>query len=585
MLGTADTIVIVAYFMVAMGLGILLKRKAGRGLDDYFLAGRSAPWWVLGASGSASNFDMTGTMIMVSFVFAVGLQGFWVAMRGGIGLPLGLLLVYMAKWLRRSNVMTSAEWMEFRFGSGRQGQAARVLSAVANLIVTVAFLTYFVEGTGKFLSVFLGLRPELCSTILIAVAMIYTTLSGLYGVLFTDAAQELLMIVTALYVGYEAFALPDHAEVIARAGERWSSFVPAWEAAPMTWMAAPDMYHFFGLTIVFWIARGLFEGAGGFTGGYIPQRYYAARNEREAGLMTAEWIFLLLFRWALIVGIAVLGLSLVQSDSGLAARLNGDPEKVLPTVIARLIPVGFKGLTIAGLIAAAMSTFDSTVNAGASYWVRDIYQRYIFPEAGSKQLLRQSYAASLLLSAGAAAVGYFIPSIESIWGWITGPLSAGLFAPIILRWYWARFNGYGFAASTAVGLVFAIVLKIVAPGMPLFVSFPLVWTASLAAAVLVSLSTEPTDDEVLRHFWKTVRPFGFWTRIKSFLAPRQIADSKKESARDMLNVPVAVAWHMSAVVSVISFMLHKWDTLTVAFLIWTAASLKLYFSWYRNLAK
>ena len=166
----------------------------------------------------------------------------------------------------------------------------------------------------------------------------------------------------------------------------------------MTWMAAPDMYHFFGLTIVFWIARGLFEGTGGFTGGYIPQRYYAARNEREAGLMTAEWIFLLLFRWALIVGIAVLGLWLAQTHSDLAERLHGDPEKVLPTVIARLIPVGFKGLTIAGLIAAAMSTFDSTVNAGASYWVRDIYQRYITPEADSKQLLRQSYAASLLLS-------------------------------------------------------------------------------------------------------------------------------------------------------------------------------------------
>lgn len=186
MLGTFDTLIIVCYFLFTLLLGIFLRKKAARGLENYFLGGRTVPWWVLGASGTASNFDMTGTMIMVSFIFAIGLQGFWVAMRGGMCLPLGLLMVYMAKWLRRSNVMTTAEWMEFRFGSGTQGQAARLLSAVANLIVTLAFLTYFVEGTGKFLSVFLGWSPELCALILIVIAVAYTTLSGLYGVIFTD---------------------------------------------------------------------------------------------------------------------------------------------------------------------------------------------------------------------------------------------------------------------------------------------------------------------------------------------------------------------------------------------------------------
>lgn len=584
MLHVADIIIIVGYFLFALGLGFALRKKAAQGLEEYFLGGKSVPWWVLGASGTASNFDMTGTMIMVSFVFAIGLQGFWVAMRGGMCLPLGLLMVYMAKWLRRSDVMTTAEWMEFRFGTGTQGQTARVLSAVANLIVTVAFLTYFVEGTGKFLAVFLGWPPEVCSLVLIVIAVVYTTLSGFYGVLFTDLAQELLMIIAALYVGYEAFTLPDQGTIIASAGDDWSRFIPQWKAAPMEWLSAPNMYHLFGLTVVFWIARGLFEGAGGLTGGYMPQRYYAAKSEREAGLMTAEWILLLLFRWALIVGIAVLALWLSETYTDVGGTLAKDPEKALPMVIARLLPVGLKGLVIAGLIAAAMSTFDSTVNAGASYWVRDIYQRYIAPQATDKQLVRQSYLASALLALGATAIGYFIPSIESIWGWITGPLSAGLFAPIILRWYWARFNGFGFAASTGTGLLVAIVIRIAAPELPLFISFPATWVVSLIAGVGVSLLTSPTEVDVLENFWKKIRPFGLWKTISQRMPESEKRKNANENKRDWGNIPFAIGWHLSGVVVVISLMLHKWDVMLYGAGVWVLSCTWLYFKWYKSLA-
>ena len=585
MLSTLDTLIIGTYFLFTLVLGIFLRRKAAQGIESYFLGGRTVPWWVLGASGTASNFDMTGTMIMVSFIFAIGLQGFWVAMRGGMCLPLGLLMVYMAKWLQRSNVMTTAEWMEFRFGSGVQGQAARLLSAVANLIVTLAFLTYFVEGTGKFLSVFLGWPPEICALVLIVIAVTYTTLSGLYGVVFTDLAQELLMIVAGIYVGIKAFLLPGQSEIITNASTSWDSFVPMWTAPPMTWLPSSGIYHFFGLTVVFWIARGLFEGAGGLTGGYMPQRYYAARNEREAGLMTVEWILLLLFRWALIIGIAILALWLSQTHTDIGNILNTDPEQALPIVIDRLIPAGLKGLVVAGLIAAAMSTFDSTVNAGAAYWVKDIYQRHLVPDAAPKQLLTQSYLASAALALGASLVGYFIPSIESIWGWITGPLSAGLFAPIILRWYWDRFNGFGFAASTGAGLIVAIGFRLALPDLPLFITFPTTWFLSLVTGIVVSLATPPTAPSVLEHFWKQIRPFGFWRRVRTTIEQAQVSIAAKENRRDIINIPFAIAWHLSGVVMVISLLLHKWDTLLYGGIVWLASAVWLYFRWYRRLGK
>ncbi len=582
-LANVDVAILVLYFVLVIGAGLFFRRLASRDIESYFLGNRRIPWWILGASGTASNFDMAGTMIIVSFVFAIGLQGFWVAMRGGMCLPLGLLMIYMGKWLRRSRVMTTAEWMELRFGSGAQGQSARVLSAVANLVVTLAMLTYFVTGTGKFLAVFIPLPPFACSLLMVCAALLYTLLSGLYGVTFTDLLQELLMVGTALYVGYEATTLSNHAEIMAFSGTSWSSFVPMWTAEPMPWLTQPNMYHLFGLAIVFWISRGLLEGAGGLTGGYMPQRYYAAKNDRHASLMTAEWIALLLLRWVLIAGVAVLALSLAHGDSAIGTVLRHDPEKALPMVLAKALPAGLRGLAIAGLIAAAMSTFDSTINAGAAYWVRDIYQRYLNPRARSGQLMRQSYWATLVLAVASMVMALFVKNIDDIWSWITGPLSAGLFAPIILRWYWERLNGYGFALSTGFGLAVSIALKLFFPQMPIFVSFPLTWSVSLIAGVAGSLLTEPTDTSVLEHFWTQIRPFGFWKATKSRIQTPLANAHKKESRRDLLNLPLAVAWHLSGVVSVISIVLHKWQTLSGAGLVFVAATAILYVTWYKKL--
>ena len=380
-LTTLDYAILVVYFLALVIAGVLLSRRASEGISAYFLGGRRIPWWALGASGTASNFDMTGTMVITSFFFAIGLQGFWVAMRGGMVLPIGILMIYMGKWLRRSRVMTNAEWMELRFGSGRQGQVARLLSALSNIVVTLAFLVYFVKGTGKFLAIYLPFSPTTCALLMIAVALTYTALSGFYGVIYTDLLQEVLILGASAYVGWKAFTLPDHAAVVASAGDGWADFTPRWTAEPMPWLANPDIYHFFGICIVFWIARGIFEGTGGFTGGYMTQRYFAARNDREAGLMSAEWTLLLFFRWFLVIGTVVLGLSLARQSPEIGELLAQDPEKTLPVVLGQAVPAGLRGLLMAGLIAAAMSTFDSTINAGVSYWVKDIYQRHLRPAA------------------------------------------------------------------------------------------------------------------------------------------------------------------------------------------------------------
>jgi Na+/proline symporter len=578
-----DLGIIVAYFLLIVAAGVVLARRASKGIPAYFLGGRTIPWWAMGMSGTASNFDMTGTMVIISFVYAIGLQGFWVSMRGGMCLPLGVLMVYMGKWLRRSNVMTTAEWMELRFGTGREGSLARLLSAVSNLVVTMAFLVYFVKGTGKFLSVFLPFEPDTCALLMIGIAITYTTLSGFFGVIYTDVLQEVMILIASIYVGYRALMLPGHTDVLAFAGSSWSSFAPNWTAEPMTWLANPDIYHMFGLCVVFWVFRGIFEGVGGLTGGYMPQRYYAARSDREAGLLTAEWILLLLFRWMLIVGAALLALGLSASNTGLAETLRQDPEQALPLVLSHALPAGIRGLLVAGLIAAAMSTFDSTVNAGVSYWTRDIYQRYLKPQASDAALMRQSYGGTLVFALIAVALALGIKNINEIWSWITGPLSAGLFGPIILRWYWWRFNGYGFALSTATGLIVSLGTKLLAPGMPFYLSFVITLAASVAAGIIGSCATAPTAQATLVRFWRRVRPFGLWRPVVRDVDPDTARCAKRESGTDGVNVVLAIPWHVTGVVAVISLLLHRWTACAVSGAAFLVLGCVLYLTWYRNL--
>ena len=581
-LATIDYVILVVYFLAIVAAGVYFSKKAAQGIDAYFLGKRSIPWWALGMSGTASNFDMTGTMVITSFFFAIGLQGFWVAMRGGMVLPLGILMIYMGKWMRRSRVMTNAEWMELRFGSGRQGQLARLLSAVSTIVVTLAFLVYFVKGTGLFLSIYLPLSPTACALLMMAVALTYTAISGFYGVIYTDVIQEVLILGVSLYVGYLAFTLPDHAQVLEQAGPGWSDFAPRWTAEPMTWLANPDVYRFFGLCIVFWIARGIFEGVGGFTGNYMNQRYFAARNDRETGLMSAEWVVLLFFRWSLVIGTVLLGLSLARRSPEIGELLARDPEKTLPVVLGQAIPAGVRGLLVAGLVAAAMSTFDSTINSGVSYWVKDIYQRHLRPRAERRELMLQSYLGTLVFAAVAVILALGVKNIDDIWAWITGPLSAGLFVPIILRWYWWRFNGYGFALATAAGLAVSVWTQ-TRPEMPFYEAFLAAAAASLLAGVAGSLATPATDPETLERFWRRIRPFGFWGRVRARLEPELTERVGLRNTIDVLAVPFAVAWQLSGVVAVISLLLRKWTTFAAAAAVFALLSYVLYFTWYRNL--
>jgi len=595
-----DLSIIIFYLISMVFIGFYFQKKASQGIDSYFLGNKTLPWWALGASGMASNLDISGTMISIALIYALGASGFFIEIRGGLVLIMAFLMIFMGKWNRRANVMTLAEWMEFRFGSGREGKFARLISAIAILMSTIPIVAYFAIGSGKFLAEFMeipdffGIRAEFwAGLIMITIAMLYTVTSGLYGVVWTDVFQGAFIFISIVSVCIMTFLFYDIPEkfftsipmkdgsflAVEQSIDNWTNIIPKFTLG-LPAESSYAIYNLFGIAIIFYLIKVIIEGSGG-TGGYMMQRFYASRSERDGGLLSLFWILLLSFRWPFVIAVAILGINLGIEQGEIIA----DPEKVLPAVIVNLIPIGLKGLLIAGMMAAAMSTFDSIVNSGASYWVKDIYQGFINPKANEKQLVFQSRLSSILIVVIGLVLTLGLTSINEIWGWLTMGIGSGLIIPLLIRWYWWRFNGYGFALGIIFGMISAILQKYFYPELTEYGQFFIVSGLSLIGSIIGTVLTKPTDEEVLLTFYKTTRPFGFWKPIKDKIGKEEKNEIRKENLRDIISVSIALPWQIVLFLTPLTLITKSWDYFIFLSIILVILSIMLYFTWFRNLAK
>lgn len=594
-----DYIIICVYLAGMILVGLLMQRKASAGIDSYFLGDRKLPWWVLGVSGMASNLDVSGTMINTAWIFALGAIGIFIEIRGGVTLIMAFLMIFMGKWNRRAEVMTMAEWMKFRFGESKQGDFARLISAISILLVTVAMITYFAVGSGKFIAEFLGipsfwgLSSEFwASTIMIVLAMTYTVASGLYGVVWTDLFQSILifgMIIYICIIAFIKFPLPEVFSIsvplkdggfqvidgITR--QQWTNIIPPWKLNFPS-ESAYSIYNLFGIAIIFYLLKVVIEGSGG-TSGYMIQRYFASRSDRDSGLLSLFWTSLLAFRWPFVAAIAIMGISYGASQGTIQ-----DPERVIPIVVNQMVPMGIKGFLIAGLMAAAMSTFDSTVNAGASYWVKDIYQAYINPKASNRSLMSHSRWASVIIVLLGLIFSIFVKNINEIWGWITMSIGAGMIVPTLARWYWWRLNGYGFAIGTLGGMIAALTQRFLFPNVPEYIAFSFASGISLISMVVATYLTEPTEKQVLFEFYKRTRPFGLWKPVNDKIPSATKTLIDKENRRDIIATCFAVPWQLTLFITFMMVIMKRWDLLGYLIIVLIFLSCGLYWFWYRHLS-
>jgi Na+/proline symporter len=483
--------------------------------------------------------------------------------------------------------------MKTRFGDEMAGRLARTAYALMAIFTLASFVGYAFQGIGKFASVYIPLESladrfnipwiqalltdneaAFLAVLIIGITTFYVVLGGLFSVVITDVIQTVVLTLSSLIIAGIAWAKLTPV-ALARLPEDFTSLGIPWRL-PRFSGTADAQFEFFGAMVVIWVLKGLLMNAGGPAQMYDFQRFLAARNDRDAAKIGASWSGFLVVRWAMVMGIALLALTGV---AGVA-----DSEKVMPLVLRDYLPLGVRGLVIAGLLAAFMSTFSSTVNSGASFIVRDIWQPYFRPNATDKQAVKFSYGATVLLVALGLVIGFQSESIAEIWNWMMVTLGAGVIIPNVLRWYWWRMNGWGYALGTMGGMALAAVVLFF-DTLPAFVVFPLIVSASLLLSVLGSLMTPPVEKDILVLFFRSVRPFGWWGPVK-----RAASLSAEESGLKGENVVLAslnVLLGMTAIASLYLFPMyfvgHWYGPSFLCLGIGLAAVCILRFTWYLNL--
>jgi Na+/proline symporter len=515
-----DLVLVALYFAAMLAVGFWFTRRAGTGLDSYFLGDRRLPWWTLAMSGAVSNFDITGTMWIVAMIVQLGLRSMWVHWIWGF-LAGAFLMVYMGRWVRRSGVMTAAEWMRTRFGDDRGGRAARLASAVLAIVLTIAAISYAFQGIGKFTAVYLPIaqwfdpatplgqfvavhEAAILAGAIMGLTTIYVLFGGLFSVVVTDVIQTVILTAGGLVIAIIAWRELTP-EALAALPADFADLTPRWRLGPGT-LGDGGKYELFGAFVMVWVCKGLLLNLGGPGQVYDAQRFLAARDERDAAKIGAAWSLFLVVRWGMAMGIALLALTV--GDRG------GDAERAMPLVLRDFVPAGLRGLVLAGLLAAFMSTFSSTVNSGAAIVVRDLWQP-LRGDMGHRANVRASYGATLGLVALGVACGALGESIDAIWQWMMMALCGGVVVPNVLRWHWWRLNGWGYTIGTAAGVLPAVALllptnRFTTALEPPYVSFPIIVAASTLGCLCGSWATRPTAAATLAAFHASVRPFGAW---------------------------------------------------------------------------
>lgn len=573
-MGAIDYAIIGLYFVVVIGLGFWFQKKAAENLEAYFLGGNRIHWLALALSGAISNFDITGTMWIVSMLVILGMKSMWIHWMWGCMLG-AFCLAFMGKWVRRSNVMTGAEWMVTRFGNDAGGRLARSAYAFMAVLTLSYFIGYSFEGIGKFASVYVGLPPAICAIVIFVTTTIYVLLGGMYSVVVTDIIQTIILTISSILIAFVAYMQVSPDTLAAVLPQGWTSLMPRWRLDELS-NTENATYEWFGLLAIVWVMKGFLLNAGGPAQMYDFQRFLSARNPRDAAKVGAAWSFFLIPRWGMAMGIVLLSLAGISNID--------DPEKVMPIVLHDFIPIGLKGFVIAGLLSAFMSTFSATVNSAASYLIRDFWQPFFRPEAKVDELIQASYVATIAVVIVGIAIGFQAESIADIWNWMMMALGAGVIMPNFLRWYWWRLNGWGYAAGTLGGILMSLIAWF-QPDAPQYLVFPVIVLGSLTASVVVSLISLPVSESILVSFYKTVRPFGAWGPIqqKAGLNDRRrdtVAESPGRAALNtVLGIIAITGYYLFPMYLVGHWHVYSAICLTAAL----GATVLLYFTWYRTL--
>ncbi len=563
-----DIAILITYLMSMLVVGWVLRKKARTSKENYLLGGKSLPWYLLGLSDASDMFDISGTMWMVALCFVYGMKSLWIPWLWPVfNQVFGMM--FLNKWLRRSNATTGAEWLATRFGTAGNGvKGAHSVVVAFALLSCFGYLAYGFIGLGKFVEIFIPWHlvqpyipftvspefvPHFYGIVFTLFATFYSVLGGMHSIVIGDLIKYCVMTVACISIGIIAAVhlhgsrvnVPDgwYSPFFGKTlGLDWSHIIP-----DANKKIADDGFNLFSIFFTMMLLKGVFASLAGPAPNYDMQKVLSTRSPKEASKMTGfVSIILLPIRYSLIIGLAVLAL-LNYNRLNLSSPNGTDFEKILPAAINNFLPVGILGLVLTGLMGAFMGTFSGTLNAAQAYIVNDIYLKYINPAASNKKVISMNYLVGSLVVIVGVVLGFFAKNVNSVLQWIVGALYGGYIAANVLKWYWWRFNANGFVWGMGSGIAAALIFPYCKEWFPhLFFqldlyNWPLLFIISIIGCIVGTYSAPPTNILTLKAFYTTVKPWGFWQPVHQLVMEENPSfQPNKRFGLDMFNVVLGI---------------------------------------------
>ena len=496
-----DWFIIALYFFVILAVGFAYYRRASTDVGQFFLSGRSLPWWLAGTSMVATTFAADTPLAVSGIVARDGIAGNWIWWNAALGSTLAVF--FFARLWRRAGIVTDVEFAELRY-TGRPAAFLRGFRALyLGLPVNFLIMGWVNLAMAKILLVTLGWDRLTAVLVSLAFTGIYTSLSGLWGVVVTDFIQFALAMLCAIALAWFALRLPEVGGIDglqAALPESTFRFLPTigTNGIDAVQTIALPLASFIAFLGVQWWAS-WYPGSEPGGGGYVAQRMMSTQNERHS-LIATLWFTVAhycLRPWPwILVGLASLVLYPDITDR----------EAGYVMVIRDHVPAGWRGLILAGFFAAYMSTIGTQLNWGCSYVINDFYRRFIKSNASQAHYVRASRLTTLLLMILGGIVTFYLESIRQAWEFILES-GAGIGLVLILRWYWWRVNAWSeIAAMVAPAIGFAYLKLFTNIVFPNSLFYLVTWTT--ACWLLVTYLTQPEPLSHLTAFYRRVQPSG-----------------------------------------------------------------------------
>jgi SSS family solute:Na+ symporter len=558
-----DIAILISYLAAMVMIGWLLRKKARQNKESYLLGGKKLPWYLLGLSDASDMFDISGTMWMVALCFVYGMKSIWIPWLWPVFNQV-FNMMFLAKWLRRSNANTGAEWLATRFGlTGKGVKASHNVVVAFALIGCLGFLAYGFVGLGKFIEIFIpwelvkgylpfDIAPQYVAhfygIVFTLFAVFYSVLGGMHSIVLGDLIKYIIMTIGCVSIAVIAMIHLNGNTLNVPHG--WADPFFGWHLNLDWTNIIPDAnkkinddgFELFGFFFMMMLFKGVFAALAGPAPNYDMQKILSSRSPKEASKMTGfVSIVLLPVRYSMVIGLTVLGL-LYYNQMNLSNGAGGtDFERVLPAAVNNFLPVGILGIVLTGLLGAFMGTFSGTLNAAQAYIVNDIYLKYINPSASNRKIISMNYLSGIVVVTIGVILGFFAKDVNSILQWIVGALYGGYIAANVFKWYWWRFNANGFFWGMAAGIIAALAFPFIFPDtLPLYV-WPLLFLISIVGCLAGTYSAPPTSNEVLKKFYSTVRPWGFWKPVHHLVVKENPNfEPNRRFKLDMFNVVLGI---------------------------------------------